>query len=263
MTSIINRLEPLIVSFLGSKSMSHFNKKILNMSLRARGFNNYIDSLQSGEDHFVKNILNPTKPKLCVDIGANRGDYTRSLLQSTEANIISFEPMDEPFAQLCSIQTSYQDRLVCVNKGIGAANGTATIHFSDDASAHASFAEEVKQVSYVKNDKSKLLELITLDSYFSSNPVPQIDFIKIDTEGYESEVLKGGRETIQYFKPKFIQIEYNWHQLFRNNSLHLISQMLPQYEVYQLLKDRIEKRDPKDALSNIYQFSNFVFVRMQ
>ena len=44
-----------------------------------------------------------------------------------------------------------------------------------------------------------------------------VDLIKIDTEGYEMNVLKGSRNFIS--KPKFIQIEFNWHQLFTNNSL--------------------------------------------
>ena len=90
---------------------------------------------------------------------------------------------------------------------------------------------------------------------------PQVDLIKIDTEGFESEVLRGGGETIRRCRPKFVQLEFNWHQLFRNTSLNSFSELLPGYSVFQLLPDAWIERDPIDPLSNIFHFSNFVFVR--
>ena len=43
-----------------------------------------------------------------------------------------------------------------------------------------------------------------------------LDFIKIDTEGHELEVLKGARNLLKDLKPKFLQIEFNTHQLLKN-----------------------------------------------
>ena len=51
--------------------------------------------------------------------------------------------------------------------------------------------------------------------------VTKIDLIKIDTEGFELEVLKGAEKTIKKLKPTYIQIEYNWHHLFKNINLYL------------------------------------------
>ncbi len=89
---------------------------------------------------------------------------------------------------------------------------------------------------------------------------PNVDFIKIDTEGFESEVFKGAKNIIMEIKPKFIQIEFNWHQLFRNHSLLYFSELLQGYLVYQLIPNGWVLRDPKDPLTNIYSYSNFVFV---
>ena len=61
-------------------------------------------------------------------------------------------------------------------------------------------------------------------------------------------------------KPKFIKMEFNWHQLFRNASLNYFSELLPNYDVYQLVPNGWIRRDSKDPFSNIYLFSNFVFV---
>jgi FkbM family methyltransferase len=45
----------------------------------------------------------------------------------------------------------------------------------------------------------------TIDNLFYENDIP-VDFIKIDTEGWEYFILQGGEKTIQKYKP-FIQIE--------------------------------------------------------
>ena len=46
----------------------------------------------------------------------------------------------------------------------------------------------------------------TLDFFIKKINLKRIDFIKIDTEGYELEVLKGAQNTIKKFKPNFIQL---------------------------------------------------------
>jgi hypothetical protein len=102
------------------------------------------------------------------------------------------------------------------------------------------------------------VEVVTLDSYCAEKSIKIIDFIKIDVEGFEPEVFKGASEVFNKIQPKFIQIEFNWHHLFRNTSLLYFSEKLPNYDCYQLIYDGWIKRDP---LTNIYHFSNFVFVR--
>ena len=54
--------------------------------------------------------------------------------------------------------------------------------------------------------------VITLDSYYTKNLkgiFESLDLLKIDTEGFEYEVLMGAQQTILELKPKFIQMEYN------------------------------------------------------
>jgi hypothetical protein len=110
------------------------------------------------------------------------------------------------------------------------------------------------------------VEVVTLDRFLETATgldLRQIDLVKIDTEGYEYEVLLGARETIEKRKPKFIQIEYNWHQMFKAQSLFTLASLLPNYVVYQLLPhgtglNRVDASKPE---SNIYHYSNFVFVR--
>jgi hypothetical protein len=93
----------------------------------------------------------------------------------------------------------------------------------------------------------------------------ELDFIKIDTEGFEFEVLSGSKNVINVLKPRFIQIEMNWHQLFTGHTLWELSQLLPDYRVFQLLPygRRPFEVNPKDPVRNFLQLSNFLFVERE
>ena len=116
-------------------------------------------------------------------------------------------------------------------------------------------------MDYVINDHEINVPVVTLDSYCKEENITEIDFIKIDVEGFEKEVFDGAPNILCKIKPKFIQMEFNWHQLFKNASLYLFSEYLVDYDVYQLIYKGWVKRDPKDPLCNIYSYSNFIFVR--
>jgi FkbM family methyltransferase len=246
--------------FFSKGKLAKFNNKILLLALRANGYNNWRDNIESGEEFFIKNILAPTNPQLCIDIGANVGNYTQDLFKYTNATIVSFEPMPGAFAELKD-KFWFQPRVIAVNKGVGAINSELTIHYNPNMLAHASFSEAVKKVSYVTNKEKLVVPVISLDAYCEEHNITSIDFIKIDTEGYESEVFDGAERVFSEMMPKFIQIEFNWHHLFRNKTLNYFAEQLPKYDVYQLTYNSWKRVDPKDPFANMYHFSNFVFVR--
>ena len=241
--------------------MSKVNNRILSYALKARGYNNTKNNRQSGESYFIRNVLAKENPRLCIDIGANVGGYTSELLRCTLSRVIAFEPLPLAFAKLVNNVVSFSDRVVLENKGIANTNSEMTIHYNPCASSHASFSEEVKKVSYVSNQMEALVPVVTLDQYCLSKGLSEIDLIKIDTEGFEGEVLKGARHCIERIRPKYVQIEFNWHHLFSGDSLYDLSNKLPGYDMYQLLPESWVQRNPADPLSNIFGFSNFVFVR--
>jgi FkbM family methyltransferase len=227
------------------KELNQITEFLLSHALSARGYNNYRNNHESGESYFIEEILGKTNPKLCIDVGANIGSYTKEILEKTDSKVIAFEPVPTTFEKLRKETEMYFDRITLENMGVGAVNDELIIHFNSNALEHASFSEKVKQINYVTNEEKVSVPVVTLDSYFKNNSITEVDFIKIDTEGFESEV--------------FNQIEFNWHQLFHNTSLHYFSQQLPGYEMYQLIPNGWILRDTKDPLVNIYSYSNFIF----
>lgn len=238
-----------------------FSTEILNIALSAKGYNNYQNFIVSGEQYFFNNILSKVNPKLCLDVGASVGGYTRRLLENSNSTVIAFEPIFEQFKSLQSIKKEFPERVIIENLGVGSVhNEVRSIYFNKDAMSHASFSKEVLEIPYLNNEESNFINLVSLDGYFSDKDA-LVDFIKIDVEGFEAEVLVGAQNLINTHKPKMIQIEFNWHQLFRAQSLFSISQLLKNYSPFQMLSDSLIQRDPKDPYSNIYHFSNFLFIR--
>jgi FkbM family methyltransferase len=241
--------------------MQPHNDRVIRLAMRARGYNNCCGPKKSGEESFIK-LLAKHRPALCIDIGANRGQYAESLLRLTDAEVISFEPHPNTDQRLCELRSAFPDRLVAVNKGVGDENAILDLLYGA-VSGWATFSPEVNRIGFIgRNNKERMaVEVIRLDDFFSSEDEREIDLLKIDVEGYEYEVLQGARETIRTRSPKFIQIEFNLHQLFKGHSLLGLSSLLPGYRAYQILPHGLSWRDVKSPDANCYHLSNWVFVR--
>lgn len=261
------RLGHAYARLFASPSLSKLNDALLQLALRGRGYNNYIDANASGENYFIER-LSALEPKVCIDVGANVGKYSRALLERSNTRVIAFEPLPKSFARLNELSHLYGERFQCINLGVAEVSGVRAIHFGERFEEWASFSAEVSNVDYVgKANKDTLdLRLTSLDDFFlKERPLEttEVDLLKIDTEGYELNVLRGAKEFLAKYNPKFIQLEMNWHQLFVGSSLWTFGQHLAGYTAFQLLPygNGMREVQTKDPLSNIFEFANFVFVR--
>jgi FkbM family methyltransferase len=134
----------------------------------------------------------------CIfDIGANRGQSLEEYLRFwSDAFIHSFEPTPSTFKVLFDKYNSNpRAKLneVCLSNSIG------EVIFEQ---AHYS---TMNRIVKRENANSFLLPSITLDHYCKNNRIDKIDFLKIDTEGHDLNVLEGGH----YILPQtsFIQVE--------------------------------------------------------
>lgn len=242
-----------------------FHKKrrhLINRVLQSYGYDNYQNDELTGERFFIENVLAATNPKLCLDIGANVGGYSEKLLSLTASKVIAFEPQPNLQSALADVAVAFSDRLTVVSKGVGSRAEKLVLHYNEDADTHASFIKEINEVPYVDNHSTVEIDVVTLDEFFSARPdVKELDLIKVDTEGFEAEVLEGARNTIANLRPSFVQFEYGQHQMVRGHSVYSLTRNIPEYVLFQLVPNGMERRDPLDPLSNVYLFSNFVLVR--
>ena len=144
-----------------------------------------------------------------VDIGANTGIY--SLLCSvTEKNsyIYAFEPNPVNEARLrenVSINDCKNIEILKLAVGTKPDRIQFTVPLnniiSDTSSAIASFSRSTYQGKMAW--KSIEVDQISLDGFFLSKK-ENIDLIKIDVEGYEIDVLKGGVQLFKFHRPKIL-----------------------------------------------------------
>ena len=263
---LINIIISFLEFFFARKFLLPFNTILLKLIIRFLGYNNHKNFYSSGEIFFLRKVCEE-KPKICLDIGANVGKYSSYLLENSSAKIIAFEPMPKSFTELNKIKKNYSNRFFIYNIGLGDKKVRKNINFDKNNLQWANFNPEVNKIDYLKNNKRKIrCSLNTLDNFVKKNKKifnSRIDLIKIDTEGFELEVLKGAKKTIKKLKPKYIQIEYNWHHLFKNINLYYFSKFLKDYDTYKILpfSKKLLKINPEKPEHNYFNYSNIVFIR--
>ena len=253
----------LYVFVFGRKSLQFFNDIILSLSLYAKGYKNYGNFKSTGEENFI-NIISE-EIKVCLDVGANVGNYSKLLLKKTNAKVYAFEHMEKSFQELKKIKENYKDRFFIEKLALGNEDGVRQIYSANDISEKASLEKNLEKLSFIdkKNLREFDISIKKIDSlnFFDANS--KVDFLKIDVEGHEYEVIQGAKKFIDFNSPKFIQIEINWHQLFKKVNLFEFSKLLNEYEIFKILPygKKLIFIDPTRPENNILHLSNFVFIR--
>ena len=68
------------------------------------------------------------------------------------------------------------------------------------------------------------MQVEKLDNFFAENKIQSIDILKIDTEGFELQVVEGAKETLN--KTKIIVIEFQLHDMYLDYNSKKIEDLL-------------------------------------
>ncbi len=171
---------------------------------------NRLDHDQNLLPQVLKHI---NKGDIIIDCGAFIGDHTIAYANKVgpTGTVFAFEPGKEAYE--CLKHNTRNEELVIIhNGGLGARMHTAGFN-QVEGNAGMNYLGCGTEIS-----------IITIDSL----NLPKLDFVKIDCEGYELEVLKGAIETIKKFKPKML-IEINTMTLERSG--------ITREDIYNFLKE--------------------------
>ena len=158
-------------------------------------------------------LLKKLKFDTSIDIGSNYGSYT-SILRDVSKKAISIEPN----RGILNFQKKIlgHKRIDFYNVAIGDKNNEVILNIPFKNNLHiyeeAFIAEKIVTQKYLKVKQRNGDDL-----FFNSK---SLDFIKIDVEGYENEVLKSLSKSIQKFLPVIlIEIEVRHSSKIKINEL--------------------------------------------
>ncbi len=151
------------------------------------------------ERHVVTKLLKIIQPgDICWDIGANIGFYTCLLASRVKdaGVVVAFEPALRTCGYLReNVSLNRFENVTVVNKGLGDTVEQRHLYYSE-----ARLAEGTASLKYAdERAASERVTLDTIDNLTRELPVP--DFIKIDVEGYQLEVLRGGEHCLKTHAP--------------------------------------------------------------
>lgn len=175
----------------------------------------------------------PSSGGLILDIGANIGQtslWMADELKSKEIEIIAVEPYPSTYEKLiCNINLNQFKNITPINIAFGNSDSKLLMEGCSSNSGAFRINSSSKTGEFVEVSQT------TLDNYFKDNN-KQVNFIKIDVEGFEYNVIKGGEQTIkEYYPTLFIEIDNENLKTQNSSALDLLA-LLRNYGYNSILK---------------------------
>ena len=199
-------------------------KKTIKKLFRKLGFDliRYIPA--SSQNARILEFLSIYKINTVLDIGANIGQFAMELRESGyNGRIISFEPLSEAYSHLLINSKNDPNWIIAPRMAIGNEEGKKTINISGNSYSSSilkmtdTHIKGAPKSAYIGLEEIYIDKLDNIVRNYLRNG--ENVFIKIDVQGYESQVLKGATNTLS--KTKGIQIELSLTPLYENQLLFI------------------------------------------
>jgi FkbM family methyltransferase len=196
-------------------SMSWVAKTVVS-GLRRRGF-----AIQRHPGSRLQTVLAHQRVDLVFDVGAARGGFAQDLRKfGYTGRVVSFEPMSAAYADLAAASTGHE-QWTTVNSALGETAGRQAINIASNSDSSSLLAMEpghlsaAPEVDYVGQEEIEVARLDDIaPAYLQEGSRP---FLKIDTQGFEKQVLAGGPTTLA--RCVVLQLELSFVPLYAGGML--------------------------------------------
>ena len=170
-----------------------------------------------------EHLLKSNKPKCFFDIGTNRGSHSLLML-AHQVRTISFEPNEvcHQYFKQCAALNGFKEEIHTL--ALSDANGTVDLCFPEDETGLGTIQDSTKNRLQTRNLRRVTVKKQLLDDFVKQTGLSP-DLMKIDTEGHELHVLRGGQETLKTLRP-FVIFECWSHRQVANTNRHEVFEFL-------------------------------------
>jgi FkbM family methyltransferase len=203
---MLNNFKKAIYHWITNQRRTKFGRLL-------REFNNVIyealenknnDFFTNGEKWLIDSLKSDSELTI-FDVGANIGNWTRMVhRENYNAKIFCFEPVPAIFERLAE-NTKDMKGIVVNNFALGRGDDVMKMNYYPSIPIFSSFYHHPMGSS---NELVVDVKVVSGDEYCKANNIDFIDFLKIDVEGFESNVLFGFQKMISEKRIKMIQFEY-------------------------------------------------------
>lgn len=172
-----------------------------------------------------------------IHVGGHIGQEMETYKKNNVTNLIVFEPQKVPFQKLSAVVESVGfDNITLINKSLGNSCESVEMTCNDDGlcSSILNPKHVLEQYPNIIFNRKETVEMVTMDSVISENH--NFNFLNMDTQGYELEVLKGATKTLK--KIDCVYTEVNNTEVYENNALiEEIDEFLKEYDMIRVETD--------------------------
>jgi FkbM family methyltransferase len=209
--------------------------------LKRKGGFGFIPRSLSPEEEFLLDLK--WEGQMVYDVGGYEGIYTLffSKAAGPTGRVVTFEPNPGNCRKIReNVRLNRLNNVQLIQLGLGSGKGRSKLVFWPNEPARGSINADYQQSLRQKRDTTCIeIELDSLDNQLASNSqLPPPDFIKIDVEAAELEVLEGMNQTLQTHRPRLfieahsgvdtrqlvrglLEIGYRLHHVEKNTPIRL------------------------------------------
>lgn len=203
----------------------------------------------SFQKHVTNNkLISLPKNATIIDIGANFGVMSLQFAKiASEGKVYSFEPTHYALIKLkrnLELNPALAKRIEVINSFLSAKSlEKADIKAYSSWKVNDEKSNDMHPEHLGAAKSTEGVGSMTLDDFCKSKQLEKLDFIKIDTDGHEYEILQGAKQTITRYKPQLIfeiglyvmtekNIDFNFYsnyfkelnyQMFDSTTMHTIT----------------------------------------
>jgi len=216
----------------------------------------------NGEHWLLKKAIDAVSARATMlDVGANVGDWTSqavaySAQEAKSVKVISFEPCSATRETLQKRLSAVACVEIC-DYALSSREGQAEF-FSAGA------GRGTNSLSAVSGAISETVRLTTMDSLLLAKGIDRVHMVKIDTEGFDLDVMRGAAQSLSAGKIDLIQFEYNWRWLLNGASLREVFNFVADkpYRVGKLVGSKIVFYPHWHFELDKFFENNYVLVRL-